>query len=63
MDSHYLQQQRFQLQKRVRRLNSCDHTLFHSALVAGVNYPGRPASTILAGGGGGNLLMVRGLGG
>lgn len=38
MDSHYLQQQRFQLQKRVRRLNSCDHTLFHSALVQFWNY-------------------------
>ena len=26
--------------------------------LAGVNYPGRPATTILAGGGGGNFLMV-----
>jgi len=33
MDSQYLQQQRFLLQKRVRRLNSCNHQLFHSALV------------------------------
>jgi hypothetical protein len=33
MDSQYLQQQRFLLQKRVRRLNSCDYKLFHSALV------------------------------
>lgn len=38
MDSQYLQQQRFQLQKRVRRLNSCDTTLFHSALVQFWNY-------------------------
>lgn len=30
MDSNYLQQQRFLLQKKVKRLNSCDHKLFHS---------------------------------
>ena len=33
MDSAYLQRMRFQLQKRVRRLNSCSHLLFHSSLV------------------------------
>jgi hypothetical protein len=33
MDSQYLQRQRFQLQKRVRRLNSCSHALFHSSIV------------------------------
>lgn len=38
MDSHYLQQQRFLLQKRVRRLNSCAHQLFHSAFVQFWNY-------------------------
>jgi hypothetical protein len=38
MDSQYLQQQRFLLQKRVRRLNSCDHLLFHSAFVQFWNY-------------------------
>lgn len=38
MDSHYLQQQRFQLQKRIRRLNSCDSKIFHSALVQFWNY-------------------------
>jgi hypothetical protein len=30
MDSNYLQQQRFLLQKKVKRLNSCNHKLFHS---------------------------------
>jgi hypothetical protein len=30
MDSNYLQQQRFLLQKRVKRLNSCNSELFHS---------------------------------
>ena len=30
MDSHYLQTLRFQLQKRVRRLNSCHYEVFHS---------------------------------
>jgi len=38
MDSAYLQRIRFQLQKRVRRLNSCSHVLFHSALVQFWNY-------------------------
>jgi hypothetical protein len=38
MDSQYLQQQRFLLQKRVRRLNSCDHRLFHSAFVQFWNF-------------------------
>lgn len=38
MDSHYLQHQRFLLQKRVRRLNSCGHQLFHSSLVQFWNY-------------------------
>jgi len=38
MDSQYLQQQRFLLQKRVRRLNSCGHQLFHSAFVQFWNY-------------------------
>ena len=38
MDSQYLQQQRFQLQKRVRRLNSCNVTVFHSALVQFWNF-------------------------
>lgn len=33
MDSAYLQRVRFQLQKRVRRLNSCSHLLFHSSIV------------------------------
>jgi hypothetical protein len=33
MDSNYLQQQRFLLQKKVKRLNSCDHQLFHSLLM------------------------------
>ena len=31
MDSKYLQQQRFQLQKRFRNMNSCSHVVFHSA--------------------------------
>lgn len=38
MDSHYLQKQRFLLQKRVRRLNSCGHQLFHSTFVQFWNY-------------------------
>ncbi len=38
MDSAYLQRIRFQLQKRVRRLNSCPHFLFHSSLVQFWNY-------------------------
>jgi hypothetical protein len=38
MDSQYLQQQRYLLQKKVRRLNSCDHQLFHSAFVQFWNY-------------------------
>lgn len=38
MDSRYLQQQRFQLQKRIRRLNSCDAKVFHSSLVQFWNY-------------------------
>ena len=38
MDSHYLQQQRFLLQKRVRRLNSCGRQLFHSSFVQFWNY-------------------------
>jgi hypothetical protein len=33
MDSQYLQHLRFQLQKRVKRLNSCNVNLFHSNLV------------------------------
>lgn len=33
MDSNYLQQQRFLLQKKVKRLNSCDYKLFHSLFV------------------------------
>lgn len=33
MDSNYLQQQRFLLQKKVKRLNSCDFKLFHSLFV------------------------------
>lgn len=33
MDSQYLQRIRFQLQQRVRRLNSCNQLFFHSALV------------------------------
>lgn len=33
MDSQYLQRLRFQLQQRVRRLNSCNHQFFHSAVV------------------------------
>lgn len=47
MDSHYLQQQRFQLQKRVRRLNSCGWQLFHSSFVQFWNY--LHAQPILAG--------------
>lgn len=38
MDSQYLQQQRFQLQKRVRRLNSCGYQVFHSSFVQLWNY-------------------------
>ncbi|GAB7549420.1 hypothetical protein [Cupriavidus sp. 8B] len=38
MDSAYLQRIRFQLQKRVRRLNSCTYLLFHSSLVQFLNY-------------------------
>lgn len=38
MDSAYLQRIRFQLQKRVRRLSSCPHYLFHSSLVQLWNY-------------------------
>ena len=38
MDSQYLQQQRFLLQKRVRRLNSCNFKLFHSSFVQFWNY-------------------------
>lgn len=38
MDSAYLQRIRFQLQKRVRRLNSCSYLLFHSSLVQFWNY-------------------------
>ena len=38
MDSAYLQRVRFQLQKRVRRLNSCSHLLFHSSLIQFWNY-------------------------
>lgn len=38
MDSAYLQRIRFQLQKRVRRLNSCAYPLFHSSLVQFWNY-------------------------
>lgn len=33
MDTNYLQQQRFLLQKKVKRLNSCDYKLFHSLFV------------------------------
>lgn len=33
MDSNYLQQQRFLLQKKVKRLNSCNFQMFHSLLV------------------------------
>jgi len=33
MDSNYLQQQRFLLQKKVKRLNSCDYKVFHSLFV------------------------------
>src|SRR5882724_1589830 len=33
MDSNYLQQQRFLLQKKVKRLNSCNFQVFHSLLV------------------------------
>lgn len=33
MDSQYLQQQRFLLQKKFKRLNSCDTELFHSLFV------------------------------
>ena len=38
MDSAYLQRIRFQLQKRVRRLNSCTYSLFHSSLIQFWNY-------------------------
>lgn len=38
MDSAYLQRIRFQLQKRVRRLNSCPYFLFHSSLIQFWNY-------------------------
>lgn len=38
MDSAYLQRIRFQLQKRFRRLNSCDSMFFHSALVQTWNH-------------------------
>jgi hypothetical protein len=38
MDSAYLQRIRFQLQKRVRRLNSCAYPLFHSAFMQFWNY-------------------------
>ncbi len=38
MDSQYLQKQRFQLQKRVRRLNSCNVNVFHSGLVQFWNF-------------------------
>ncbi|WP_416047197.1 hypothetical protein [Cupriavidus basilensis] len=38
MDSAYLQRVRFQLQKRVRRLNSCAPLIFHSSLVQFWNY-------------------------
>ena len=38
MDSAYLQRIRFQLQKRVRRLNSCSYLVFHSSLVQFWNY-------------------------
>jgi hypothetical protein len=38
MDSQYLQRQRFQLQKRFRRMNSCSHMVFHSAMVQLWNY-------------------------
>lgn len=47
MDSHYLQQQRFQLQKRVRRLNSCSWPMFHSSFVQFWNY--LQAQPLLAG--------------
>lgn len=33
MDSQYLQRQRFQLQKRMRKLNSCSKLFFHSSLI------------------------------
>lgn len=38
MDSAYLQRIRYQLQKRVRRLNSCPPDIFHSSLVQFWNY-------------------------
>lgn len=38
MDSAYLQRIRFQLQKRFRRLNSCDSMLFHSTLIQTWNH-------------------------
>lgn len=38
MDSAYLQRIRYQLQKRVRRLNSCLPDIFHSSLVQFWNY-------------------------
>lgn len=38
MDSNYLQQQRFLLQKKVKRLNSCDPQLFHSLFLQFWNY-------------------------
>lgn len=38
MDSAYLQRIRFQLQKRFRRLNSCDAMLFHSTLIQTWNH-------------------------
>lgn len=38
MDSQYLQHLRFALQKRVRRLNSCEYQFFHSALVQFWNF-------------------------
>jgi len=47
MDSHYLQQHRFQLQKRVRRLNSCNPKIFHSSLIQFWNY--LQAQPLLAG--------------
>lgn len=47
MDSQYLQRQRFQLQKRVRRLNSCSYLTFHSSLVQLWNY--LEAQPLLAG--------------
>ncbi|WP_375184294.1 hypothetical protein [Aquabacterium sp.] len=38
MDSSYLQTQRYLLQKKFRRLNSCDASYFHSALIQFWNY-------------------------